>query len=691
MAPKGFQMMYSGAAGTDQEHLHPNHNSDNFAEFPGPDYGIKAPGKRLLLEAAPVYEQPSKMPRMTVGVRRIPEPCEMPVVVDNGAKPRYSYATLIAMAILRAPNRRLTLSQIYQWISDTFVHFREAPEAGWQNSIRHNLSLNKAFQKQERPRDDPGKGNYWIIDPDKVMDFVDEKQSRRPASSHEGGMKMMPTPSSETGHAHPAACPAPTQPSLPPPKPIVTEKTSEELSSDATIPLSDPALLESDEEAEGVRPSSRARASSPAQAPRSSPPVAPRRRTNEGLRNDLLSSVQKRNKKRKHASMNDSGYFSSIESSALRKPAYDLDGLGPRLKRGRAEEEIARLRSSSQDISPSKFGSSISKANQSAPPLMSSSPTRAQDSSLMLPPLTPRTKSIFKRPVLAKAKPNISPNTSLRNHRSKIQELISTPLKGLGALAEDGYNFSPAFDFVEDSNAYAFNVSPAIKFDIFTDSPSVACRALGSPEKRSRPGSITRPGLPRPNTAGTLGDITGTRANARPIPGLKPPSKGISALGSPLRMRSPEKGTIDHGTNSSSPFKTLFPDFKDLSPGKLFSPNTSKLFDIGRSPDKIFSPNKTFDFGGEFSTSTAGDMFAWETFDADKENAAGGSVSPIKSVGSGFDLGGGLDLSQGFNKIGEVCVTGEKERENAPAAPPKRRNMSSNRPGLGGRSVTTLF
>lgn len=107
----------------------------------------------------------------------LPSPRRMPKVIYNSSqKPPYSYAILIGMAILRGDGRKLTLSQIYNWISSTFRYYR-MEDVGWQNSIRHNLSLNKAFIKTEKSSD--GKGHYWEVAKGHELQFIKNKNRKK--------------------------------------------------------------------------------------------------------------------------------------------------------------------------------------------------------------------------------------------------------------------------------------------------------------------------------------------------------------------------------------------------------------------------------------------------------------------------------------------------------------------------------
>ncbi|KAK4894958.1 Forkhead transcription factor [Elasticomyces elasticus] len=631
------------------------------------DYAYKGPMKRTASDTGPLKDRSNiKKPRTDKDEPfELPDPRDMPSVHDDGSKPPHSYAELIGMAILRAPLRRLTLAQIYKWISDNFCFYKTS-ESGWQNSIRHNLSLNKNFVKQERPKDDPGKGNYWAIKAGEERPYLLGKRNPVRRITNPDGTQYMQAVPYEVGGFRPSTAPAIGQFSLAPnPVKKVESKTIDsakfpddgEFSSDATIPASDPAMHEDeqDDAAAMPPPPTHFRSSPPPQDIGSSPPPQASELEHKDTPPPVPrfpSTSRSGGRRQKFSGLNDSGYWSSIESSAARGAAHlltsEADISRRRSKKGRAEEEIARIRSSSFD-SPSKEHSLF---KTSASTYGSSSPVKDGN------PLTPAV--VFKRP--AKPPPSISPNTNLRNHRNRMKALLGSPAKILSPLPEHA-TWSPAFNLAEDGSVgltpyrspygksktpwKPFSDTPGhstnfnAAFDVFIDVPQEEIAARGSPEKRS----ARRPSLARAATsAGILADITGTAKSNNAT--LLPPGDNLfsfSPLASkPRSLRSP----VDLG----SPLKQ---SYKPLS---SYPSNDLGWLDLGLDAENLRPANST----GLDGTS---ELFGVQIPSDGSEEA--------------------IDIFQDFGKIGQSHAVPTADRANG--SPVKRTVMgppARPRPGM---------
>lgn len=518
---------------------------ETFVDFPEPSYMRKNGLKRSYSDAEATVEPSFKRAKQDEStLEDIPAPEDMPPVVDDGNKPNLSYAQMIGMAILRAPNRRLTLSQIYDWISNTFAYYREDTKQSWHNSIRHNLSLHKSFIKKERPKGDAGKGCYWMIEPGTESSFFKDKTRRGNSSnmSMQSGImrpELMKMGQPLSGTMTPNLF---INQSSEPPRPR-TAPALPDLSSDATLPASDPALNEQEIAASTVplpQPKS-----SPPQDLNSSPPVvgSRHRRNISSPTNRVQRPSSAHRQKITLNKPDDSGYFSSIESSALRPnknkivltSELDIEPLNKK-RAGRAEEEIARLRASSHDLTPShtRFGSFGGDYAHLSSPVRVGSAIGAN-------PVTPAVR--FKKP--QRPPQSISPNTQLHLHRQAMQDFRNSPMKGNGSWQTDMNQSSP-FGYSALTPSGLGDES----FEIFSD--PINSLTPFTPAFTSSPLKLyqQRGSLGRPMTSGVvLGELSGgmLKVNAKtPHRGhLLKATVGVTNTGSPLKSSMNNTAALD--------------------------------------------------------------------------------------------------------------------------------------------------
>ncbi|KAL8814571.1 MAG: hypothetical protein Q9223_006217 [Gallowayella weberi] len=95
------------------------------------------------------------------------------------------YAQLIFRALKSAPGHRMVLKDIYQWFEKN-TNKAKGSSKGWQNSIRHNLSMNGAFKKvdQDLPTDEAKKGFIWVLEATALADGVKSTTRYRKSGSN---------------------------------------------------------------------------------------------------------------------------------------------------------------------------------------------------------------------------------------------------------------------------------------------------------------------------------------------------------------------------------------------------------------------------------------------------------------------------------------------------------------------------
>lgn len=91
------------------------------------------PRSNALITSAPRDDPP-----LLMGESTRTEPC----LEENAESKEQPYAQLIYRALMEAPGHTMILRDIYNWFKENTDKAADKETKGWQNSIRHNLSMN---------------------------------------------------------------------------------------------------------------------------------------------------------------------------------------------------------------------------------------------------------------------------------------------------------------------------------------------------------------------------------------------------------------------------------------------------------------------------------------------------------------------------------------------------------------------
>ncbi|KAF2812889.1 uncharacterized protein BDZ99DRAFT_381656 [Mytilinidion resinicola] len=115
-----------------------------------------------------------------------PEPQVTPIDICKSETPHEDanvdkeqpYAQLIYRALMEQEGHTMVLRDIYNWFKRNTDKATDKETKGWQNSIRHNLSMNGAFEKVDQPvgdaitREEAKKGFMWRLTDSAIREGV---------------------------------------------------------------------------------------------------------------------------------------------------------------------------------------------------------------------------------------------------------------------------------------------------------------------------------------------------------------------------------------------------------------------------------------------------------------------------------------------------------------------------------------
>ncbi|KAH9074839.1 hypothetical protein EDB83DRAFT_2353754 [Lactarius deliciosus] len=134
------------------------------APLPPSSPGISTPSSSPIRPIVNIVSSPGPMGPEPTEEEYDDLPFKLPSGPYSQTKPDLPYAALIGQAILASPEHRLTLQEIYDFITIVYPHFKRN-EQTWMNSIRHVLSTTIVFRKVQRDRA-AGRTLWAIFDQD---------------------------------------------------------------------------------------------------------------------------------------------------------------------------------------------------------------------------------------------------------------------------------------------------------------------------------------------------------------------------------------------------------------------------------------------------------------------------------------------------------------------------------------------